>query len=241
MVYTFSGAKIHYDHVDCGAKRTLVFLHGWGRDCSDFFQFSAKMEERNFLYIDFPPFGKSEFSPPFSSVFTYVNMLISLCEHLGISSADFIAHSFGGRILMLLCVLKTSLVQKCIFVGTAGLKPRRTLKYKAKVMRYKIAKRFNKHLQCGSKDYLALPMQLRPLFKNIVNTHLDEFAKKIDKESLIFWGEKDEETPLYMAKRLNRYIKNSRLYVVKDGSHFCFIENALEFFKVANNFLKEEK
>lgn len=240
MIYSFSGAKVYYELFDRGEKRTLVFLHGWGRTGEDFKKFAEEFENCNLLFIDFPPFGKSSFEVPFSSIFTYVNMLISLCEHLGISSADFIGHSFGGRILILLAVLKSSLVHSCIFVDSAGLKPKRKLSYRIKVFRYKLAKKFKKNIVAGSRDYLALSPDMRELFKNIVNTHLDEFAKKIKQKTLIVWGENDEETPLYMAKRLHKYIKNSQLKIIKNASHFAFLDGSLEFFLCVNQFLKEK-
>lgn len=241
MIYNFAHAKVHYRYIERGAKQTLVFLHGWGRSGEDFQEFVPLFDSHNILLIDFPPFGESIFEKPFPSIFTYVNMLISLCEHLKIASADFISHSFGGRILILLSILNSSLVQKCIFVDSAGLKPKRNLKYKTKVLRYKIAKKFHKKVCGGSRDYLALSPDMKDLFKNIVNTHLDGFAKKIKKSSLIVWGEKDGETPLYMAKRLNKFIVGSKLVILKDCGHFAFLEKKLEFFDVVNKFLKEKK
>ena len=241
MVYSFSDAKIQYDFLQRGAERTVVFLHGWGRTGEDFRQIADAFESYNVLLLDFPPFGESSFKMPFPSIFTYVNMLISLCEHLGISSADFVGHSFGGRILILLAVLKSSLVHSCIFVDSAGLKPKRKLSYRIKVFRYKIAIKFNKNFSCGSRDYLSLSPDMRELFKNIVNTHLDDFAKKIKQKTLIVWGEKDKETPLYMGRRLNKFIINSRIEIIKEASHFPFMDNKMEFVLRLKRFLKEQE
>ena len=229
---------MHYEFIQREGEKVLVFLHGWGRSGEDFLPFVSLFDDYSILLIDFPPFGESEFPQPFISIFSYANMVISLCEHLDISSADFIAHSFGGRILLILAALKSSLVHKSIFCDSAGLKPRRGIKYHVKVARYKLAKRLNKKMEAGSADYRALSPSMKGLFNNIVNTHLDEFAKSVKSPSLIVWGEDDKETPTYMAKRLNKLIKSSKL-VFLNGGHFAFLESRFEFFATARQFLKE--
>ena len=240
MIYSYNGSSIYYRLIKGEGKGTIVFLHGWGRSGDDFNFLPPCFEGYDCLLVDFPPFGKSEFSPAKWSIFSYANMIVSLCEHLKISSAIFVAHSFGGRILILLACLHSSLVQKCIFANSAGLKPRRGIKYHTKIWRYKITKKLGRNCNGGSRDYQALSPEMKGLFKNIVNTNLDEFARKIRQKTLIFWGENDRETPLYMAKRLGRYIKNSRLVKVK-GGHFAFIEEKLQFVSAVKEFLKEKK
>jgi len=192
------------------------------------------------LTIDFPPFGKSKFNHERFSVFSYVNIVIGLCEHLGISSADFLGHSFGGRICILLSAIKPSLVHKCIYVDSAGMKPKRRIGYHYKVFKYKLCKKLGKNAQGGSRDYRALSPEMRSLFNNIVNTHLEAFAKEIVCPSLIVWGEEDKETPLYMAKRLNRLISDSELVVLKNAGHFSFLDCPLAFSSIVLNFLKEK-
>ena len=54
--------------------------------------------------------------------------------------------------------------------------------------------------------------------------YLDNFLDKIENQTLIIFGEKDRETPLYMAKSLNAGIKNSSLKIIKNAGHFCFID-----------------
>lgn len=241
MVYCYNGAKVHYRYVLGRGEGTLVFLHGWGRSGDDFESIASYLKEYNCLLIDFPPFGKSEFSPQDWNIFSYANMVACLCEHLHIQKADFIAHSFGGRILILLASLNASLVQKCIFTSSAGLKPKRGITYHTKVWTYKVSKKFGRQKMAGSSDYRALPKEMKGLFQNIVNTHLDEFASLIKQPTLLFWGSQDDQTPMYMAKRMKKLIKNSKLVVVKGASHFAYMEEKLQFYFAVSQFLKEKK
>ena len=242
MVFSFKGVGVYYRVINEGASRPLVVLHGWGRSGEDFDEFVSFYENRTIVLIDFPPFGKSGSNLKDWNIYTYVSMLISLCEHLKIDNADFLGHSFGGRIAIILSCVKCSLVHSCILVGSAGLKPKRSIKYRLNLAFFKLGKRLHMPVKGkASRDYKALSPEMKKTFKSIVNTHLNSYAKHMKVCTLIVWGREDKETPIYMAKRLNRYIKNSRLEIIENGGHFCFLDCPLEFFSIVYQFLKEEK
>lgn len=240
MVYKFSGASVHFNYIKRGDDVPIVFLHGWGRSGDDFEQFSSFFSDRSILLVDFPPFGQSQNDVTGWNIFTYAGMIMSLCEHLNISSADFIGHSFGGRIAIIISAVKCTLVHSCILVDSAGMKPKRSIKYRYNQLLYKLKRKINPfYRQRGSIDYEALSPAMKETFKNIVNTYLEEYAKKISSRTLIVWGLKDNETPIYMAKRLNKLIKNSNLIVLNEGGHFSFLDCKFEFFNAVNEFYKE--
>jgi pimeloyl-ACP methyl ester carboxylesterase len=71
-----------------------------------------------------------------------------------------------------------------------------------------------------------------------VNEDLSKFAKFIKCKTLIVWGERDFETKLYMARKLKRLIKNSKLIIIKGAGHFSFLEKKDEFAIILDTFLK---
>ena len=159
---------------------------------------------------------------------------------LNIYNYDVIAHSFGGRIAVKLISLGEN-VNRLVLTGSAGLKPKRKLKYYFKVYSYKAIKwclSEKTRRKFGSRELKSLSGNLRASYYKIVNEHLDSEVKKIKNETLLVFGENDKETPLYMAKRFNKYILNSNLYVMKNSGHFCFNENAKEFNIIVNEFLR---
>lgn len=239
MVYNYNGVKVYYELVGEGKSRPIVLLHGWGRDNSDFDKFVSLLKDKTFLKIDFPPFGKSEKTLVGWNIYTYVGMLMSLCDHLNITDADFIGHSFGGRIVIILSAVKRSLVHSCILVDSAGMKPKRSLKYRAKLLKYKICRKFGRVTQEGSEDYRVLSPEMKETFKSVVNTYLEPYARKMSIKTLIIWGSSDDATPVYMAKRLNRLIKNSKLVMLENGGHFSFLDCPLEFFASVKEFYEE--
>ena len=74
-------------------------------------------------------------------------------------------------------------------------------------------------------------------FIKIVNEHLDYTLPKIKNQTLIVFGSEDKETPLYMAKKLHKNIKNSKLVIIKGAGHFCFIDNPNKFNLEVREFL----
>ena len=165
-----------------------------------------------------------------------------LLDELGVKSCHVIAHSFGARIAIRLAIVDDR-VKRLVITGGAGLKPRRTIKYYSKVYLYKLLKflklkRLTKNF--GSRDYKSLSPIMKESFVKIVNEHLDKEVRLIQNETLVIHGEKDTETPLYMAKKFKKLIKNSRLKVLKGCSHFAFVDDSFDFNLLVDSFLSGE-
>ena len=77
---------------------------------------------------------------------------------------------------------------------------------------------------------------MKKTFVNIVNTFLEKYVININIPTIIFWGQKDKETPLYMAKRFKRLIKNSELVIIKNAGHFAYLQDLNTFVNVLNLF-----
>ncbi len=170
----------------------------------------------------------------------YANDIKLLLDSLNIKKCNIIAHSFGGRIAIKLSV-KTNLIDKLVLTGSAGLKPKRSLKYYFKIYYYKLIKRFlsdSQKSKFGSEEYRALSGINKKTYHNIVNEYLDSYLSKIKCKTLIVFGENDNETPIYMAKKLNKNIKDSLLYIIKNAGHFCFIDNYYTFNLIVNEFFR---
>ncbi len=239
MFFVYCGVKIHYELK--GKGKVCLFLHGWGQDGKAFSLIQSKLNGYAWLTVDLPPFGKSE-EPKNWTIFTYANMVISLCEHLNIKTCNVIGHSFGGRIGLIMASLTPQFVNKLILLDSAGMKPKRNLKYHFSVLKYKIFKLLNiLQENAGSSDYKALNPKCRSTFVSVVNTFLEEYCYQIKAPTLIVFGKQDEVTPLYMAKRLNRLIKNSTLKIVDHAGHFCYEDRPIKIAEIISCFLEEEK
>lgn len=226
MIYVFNEIEINYKFLAKKGKSVNLFLHGWGESSSSFDEIVNDLSNFSWLCIDLPPFGKSQ-SPENWIIFTYVNMIKCLLRNLKIERCNIIGHSFGGRLAILLAS-ENLIVDKLVLLSSAGMKPRKTIKKRINKIKFKFKKFFSLDTKrYYSKDYLALDDKMKSTFISIVSTHLEEYASMIDCETLIIFGKDDTETPVYMGAKLNRLIEKSKLVLLENTGHFCFLENKL--------------
>ncbi len=194
---------------------------------------------RKVYAIDLKGFGESPSLTSAYSLDDYVLDVIKFIDELNIEKYDLLAHSFGGRIAIKLAKLDHRL-DKIILTGCAGLKPKRKPSYFIKVYAYKVLKKFLPYKTLknfGSSEYKTLTDIHKKSYVKIVNEHLDDQLKYINNKTLLIFGENDSSTPLYMAKKLKKNIKNSTLIIMKGCFHFAFIDKPREFNLYVKEFL----
>lgn len=170
----------------------------------------------------------------------YIDELKDYVYKNGLKSPHVVAHSFGARLVLKSAACDKALFDKIVLTGAAGLKPRFSVKKKIKKSCFNFLKIFipkEKLSRFYSKDYQALDNVMKESFIKIVSEYLDGYLEKIENKTLIVYGDKDKETPLYMAKRLNCGIKNSTVKIIKDAGHFSFIDKPMRFNTEVKEFL----
>lgn len=228
-----------------GEGKPLLLLHGY---LSNKESFTSQIEYFSKYYTVYAPdlsgFGQSTPIDKAYSLDDYVNDLLFFLKDLNLNDFDVIAHSFGARLVLKSDELRKK-ARKIVITGGAGLKTKKTLKYRVKVIKYKFLKRFfpngKKILKSGSEEYRSLSPVMKESFVKIVNENLDYKLKDITNEVLLVYGENDKTTPLSLAKKMRKGIKRSSLYVIKQSGHFAFCEKKAEFNAVVREFLLRER
>lgn len=199
----------------------------------------ARLLSRNYrvTLVDFYGFGETPHPPHPLVLDDFVNSVVELINFYGMRDVTLISHSFGGRVALKLAWKYGYLLNKLVLIDSAGIKPRRGPKYYCKVYTHKLLAKLKIPHKAGSSDYRSLPENKRKTFVNIVNEDLKPILSKITLPSLILWGEQDRDTPLYMAKALNKGIAGSGLVVIKDAGHYCYLDAIRETFFIVDNFL----
>ena len=248
MYFDFEDVKVYYKVLknDNSSLPPVLFLHGWGGGVSSFIYFAERLQiYRTCILLSFPPFENS--TEPLSpwDLPKYAKMTASLMAHLGQTSCDIVAHSFGGRVAIELASSGTLQIRKLVLTASAGIKTR-SIKRNIKVAIYKAKKFLSKlHLYSakrlfrqGSSDYKNLSPTMKKTFSNIVCNNQRKMIKNIKCPTLLFWGEKDKDTPFYFTNVFKKHINNCGVIKVS-GGHFAYIEHAKLFLSVLISFMKE--
>ena len=220
----------------CGrGEKVLLFLHGWGGNCDSFLPLINILKDTyRCVSVDFHGHGATRAERVYT-LRDFTSGVREVLQKENITSCAVIAHSFGGRVA--LDMSDDPRVNALVIIDGAGLKPRLTLKKLARKADYKIKKLLKKDTSdCGSPDYRALTPIMKATFNNIVNTRQDDVLGQIITPTLLIWGKDDCDTPLWMAHKMHKGIKGSRL-VVLEGGHFCYLDHAFEVSGYIRNFL----
>ena len=258
MNMQISGVNMHYELYGTGEKR-VVLLHGWG--CSGDLMKSvgqALAADMTVLALDFPAHGESSQPPEPWGVQEFAACLKELLTKLNFLPCSVIAHSFGGRVTIELAAADENIFERIILTGAAGIRKQADGKSSKKTDTYKKLKRLveltrkcrifgnlpdiwqEKLIQkYGSKDYAALSPAMRKTFVKVVNYDQTEKLHTIGNSTLLVWGDKDTETPMWMGQQMEKEIPDSALIVLNGGTHFAYLEHAARFNAIARSFLVE--
>lgn len=219
----------------------MVFLHGYLSSSKSFgYQLNFFSKDFEVYAPDFKGFGQNLGMEKPYSLDDYVKEFKEFLDKNNIGCPHVIAHSFGGRVALKALAEDSQLVDKLVLTGSAGLKPKLTVKKAVRRVAFKVLKRFVKKEKLSrfySKDYLMLDEVMKQSFIKIVNEHLDYTLPLIKNKTLIVFGKNDRETPLYMAKKLNKGIVDSKLIIIENAGHFCFVDKPYKFNTEVREFL----
>ena len=252
MYYIYNDIKVKiYKYGN--KNKVLLILPGWGNTTKTFYNIINHFKEKYTIYtLDYPGFGKSPIPTKDLTIYNYADLIINFLKDNKIINPIIIAHSFGGRITTLLTGYYKINISKLILFDIASIKPKKSIKTKLKEKIYKSIKKLinilpnkekfqNKLINYfGSTDYKSLPPTMHKTFINIINEDLTKYLKYIQSETLLIWGEKDQDTPLKDAYKMNNLIKESALIIYPNASHYSYLDYPILTNNIINEFIKEK-
>jgi len=248
-ILSIDGLNINYTQM--GQGHDVVCLHGWDQNISMFAPTQRFLSPWfRVTVLDLPSFGESSHPDEPWGVEEYTLNLKVFCDRLGIVDPILIAHSFGARLAILYAAQYP--VKRLILTVAAGLNPRRGPDYYAKIFAYKAAKQVFKLKMLepykdklsktfGSADYKNADGVKRQSFVKIVNSDLKRYLKHIPVPTLLVWGDKDDATPLWMGKTMEKLIPDAGLVVFENDGHYAYFNQIDRFHRIIEHFLEKDK
>lgn len=225
-----------------GEGDPIILLHGWGQNTTMMQFIQDHLSSRyQVVNLDFPGFGNSGEPPIAYSVDDYADWLHELCVYLGLTNPILIGHSFGCRVALVYASKWP--VKKMVLTGAAGIREKQSLMVKTKTKLYKIGKKFAPSLaaeyakKAGSSDYQNTSGVMRGTFVKVVNQDLKPLLPNINVETLLVFGDQDDQTPLWMGQMMEKLMPNAGLAVFKGQGHYAYFIEGQRFLRVLDAFM----
>ncbi len=256
MEMTYQGLKVQY--IEQGQGPLAVLFHGWGANKELFQALISTLAARYRVAApDTPGFGQSQEPGEAWSLEDYCAFSKAFIDHVaGSEDKEVIlaGHSHGGRTLIRLVGsgMLDRKVQKLILIDSAGIVHEKTPEQMRRIKRYKRGKKIlslppvkalfphaleRLQSKSGSADYRMASPVMRQSMVKVVNEDVREYLPRIEAETLLVWGDQDQDTPLADGQLMERLIPGSGLAVLAGAGHFSFLDQQYQFLAVMRSFL----
>ena len=222
----------------------LVFVHGWGSNYQTFSSLAEYFsDEAECVLLDLPGFGKSEEPKAPMSPADYAEEVAKIISEMPKKKTIIVGHSFGARVAIHLCNLHKKSVDGLVFLAGAGLKKKRSLRFRIKAFCMRKAahliRRFSflsffKKIPMGSRDYKEATPVMRGALVMAVNEDLAELAKGVSCPALLIYGSDDNETPSEFGRRYEGLMRDASFFEIKGENHLSILNSP-----VAQNLIEE--
>lgn len=250
---TIMGLQTAYAVEGSGPVPVLA-LHGWGGSIDSFWpvaQQLGKLGTYTVHVLDLPGFGETAIPPESWGVPEYAAFVVAFLDAQGLDCVHLLGHSFGGRISLILGADYPERVQKMVLADSAGVpnpaNPARDAAVKAAKAVFGLPGlkqlyepvRRRAYEQMGSTDYLEAGA-LQETFVKVVAQDLLSYAARIARPTLLIWGDRDTDTPLWQGRKLEATIPDAGLVIFPGAGHFSYLERLPEYVRVVNYFLSDD-
>lgn len=257
-------APITFTHVNnlkiaeavAGDGQSLLMLHGWGAHIALVWPLAERMISQGYrVYIpDLPGFGQSAEPLRAWTIFDYAEFIVDYMKAHQLHKVFYFGHSFGGRLGLILGAEHPDRIIKMALADSAGVRPKTPLTTQIRLTTYKAirdglykvgAKGAADGLRnwysnrYGSTDYKNVSGIMRETFVNVVNADLLPYAARVQPSTLLFWGDKDNDTPLWQGKLLEKTIPDAGLIIHEGAGHYSYLDRLADTARVMDYFFKQ--
>ena len=217
-----------------GKGPVMLLLHGWG-DSLRTFDMLAEQFEKDYtcIRLDLPGFGGTEIPQGAWGLGDYAQFVKGFLDKLKIKRVSvLVGHSNGGAVAIKGVQTGVLSADKLVLLASSGIRPKKTIKTTLITLAAKSGKQFTKLLPRANQrairkavyerlgsDYLAAP-QMADTFKKVVREDVRAGLGSISIPVLLVYGEKDTDTPLWIARMFEKLLPDARLHATPLAGHF---------------------
>ena len=234
-----NGIRIRESVIGDGAP--VLMIHGWGASIELLAPLAIRLQRLGYscYALDLPGFGESDEPREPFTIFDYAAFCLAYLDHHQLGEINYFGHSLGGRIGLILGSDHSDRIRKLALSNSAGLKTKAPLGARLRLRAYQVARRNLARFgaksaseslrekysrRFGSDDYRNASPIMRQTLINVVNEDLQKYANRVAVPTILLWGDEDEETPLWMGRKLELAIPDAALIVHPGAGHFAYLD-----------------
>lgn len=234
----------------------IVMLHGWGAHIDLIRPLAERLAPLGYrvYLLDLPGFGQSDPPPTAWTVYDYARWVIAYLDAHDLKQTHLFGHSFGGRLSLILGADHPDRVDKIVLANSAGIRAPLPISTRARLTLYKrlraglrgvglgtIADRLQAwyNTRYGSSDYQQISGVMRETFVRVVNEDLRPVAARVQRPTLLIWGDQDTDTPLWQGQALEQIIPDAGLVVYQGAGHYSYLERLTDATRVIDYFYRQ--
>jgi len=237
----FSPKKTEFSSDEDKSFADILILHWWGWKSDSWVKVAELLSEKWFRVIvpDLPWFGKTEITKVYN-LSDYAQVVEEFCKKLNLENIILWGHSNWWAISITLENREKIDIDRLVLNNSAWIRNDKKRTKKRKMLNFVIKNlKFLKKIFIFKKiriifykiiwghDYLNAEKSpfLKQTYLNMISSDLQEKIKKIQKDTLIIWWEKDTYTPLSDWHFMRNNITNSKMIVLDNETHGIHIKN----------------
>ncbi len=263
-----NGQQIEFEskntHFDDKNNQTLFIFHGLygrGKNWNTFSKKLSKEKNKIVVTVDLRNHGGNHFEEDISYMLM-MNDIVSLFNYLGIEKTNLLGHSMGGKLAMMITLLKPKYVNKVIIADIAPIDYDNDdsliinsllnmnldlIKNRgeadvilAEYIDQKFLRSFllqNLELVDGKYKWSINLKAIKKSLNELRKFPTINNIKRFNKEVLCIYGGKSNYVKEEYFKIFKIFFPNILFHEIKDADHFLHIQNPLEFYEVSKKFL----
>lgn len=209
-------------------SKKLYIIHGWAYSIEPWNSVVEKLKESGIDVKQLRVPGLTVKNDKIWTIDDYVDWLQK--ELVGVERPIILGHSNGGRIALNYAVKYPKSLSHLILLNSAGMYDnsakvslkRRLLRILSKILgpiKYIPFARKVVYKLIGASDYNAAPTNMKKTLSNMINSDRTLSLTKVEVDTTIIWGLKDETTPIEQGRKMKQLIPNSTLIEFADWQH----------------------
>jgi pimeloyl-ACP methyl ester carboxylesterase len=245
-----NGATISY--LRGGSGEPLLFLHGAG-GIGDWAPWMDTLAASYDLIVpDHPGWGRSDMPDWFDNVHDLAYFYLDFMDELGLQQVNIAGSSIGGWIACEIGIRNTAHLKTITLVDPAGLRVKGVQRFDIFLASHEAHTRALYYDQTIAEELLAVPLEgdaidlhLRNRYASarvgwqprLYDPHLAKWLHRINRPTLVVWGEHDRIFPLAMQAEFVQLIPGAKAATIAECGHLPHKECPAAFADHLNRFI----